>query len=51
LLVVCEEVGAHLVVNPIVAALVEKVKVVVGEKLRGGESGFRAHGVAERFAL
>ena len=35
---------SHLFVEAVVAAFVEEVEVLVGEKLRGGE-GFRAHGV------
>ena len=43
--VVRDEVGSHLVVKAVVAALVEEVEILVGEQLRGGERSFRAHGV------
>src|SRR5271165_469069 len=37
------EVRAHLVVNAVIAALVEEVEILVGEKLRGSEGGILAH--------
>ena|SRR5579871_2361381 len=51
--VVRSEMGAHLVVNAVVAAFVEKEEVLVAEKLGGG-SGFGAHalrGFARRFLV
>src|SRR5580692_8093873 len=38
--------GSHLFVHAVVAALVEEVEVLVGEKLRGSEGKVRAHGVS-----
>jgi hypothetical protein len=46
LAVVSDEVGAHFLVEAVVAALVEKIQVLVGKKLWCGESGFRGHGIA-----
>ena len=37
LAVASDEVGSHLVVHAVVAALVEEVEVLIGEELRGGE--------------
>ncbi len=40
------EVGSHLFVQAVIAALVEEVEILVGEELWDGESGFRAHEVS-----
>src|ERR1700722_2453019 len=45
--IVRDEVRAHFFVNAIVAAFIEQVKVLVGEKPRGGEGQVRAHEWAE----
>src|SRR5215469_7904608 len=42
--------GAHLVVNAVVAALVKQVEILVGEKFRG-ESRIRAHGFQNAWVL
>ena len=47
LAIVGDKMSSHLFVEAVVAAFVEKVEVLVGEKLRGGERGFRAHGVRQ----
>src|SRR5215469_13099746 len=43
--------GAHLVVNAVVAALVKQVEILVGQKFRGGESRIRAHGFQNAWVL
>src|SRR5260370_5813551 len=41
--IVRDEMGPHLVVHAVVAALVEEVEVLVGQELRRGEGGVRGH--------
>ena len=43
--IVRDEMRAHLVVNAVVAALVEEVEILVGEKLGSGGDWFRAHSI------
>ena len=38
-----DEVGSHLVVHAIVAALVEEVEILIGEKLRANAGGVGLH--------
>ena len=49
--VVRDEMGSHLFVEAIVAALVEEVEILVGEKLGTGECQFRAHALSRMCAL
>ena len=42
-----DEVGSHLFVDAVVAALVEEVEVLVGEELGSGEGGVGGHERAE----
>ena len=51
LAVVRDEMGAHLFVDAVVAALVEEVEVLVGEELGRGEGGVRAHARQMRVRL
>ena len=43
LAIVGDEMGSHLFVHAVIAALVEEVEVLVGEKLRGGDGGLGTH--------
>ena len=49
--IVRDEMGSHLFVQAIVAALVKKVEILVGEKLGTRECQFRAHVLSRMYAL
>ena len=43
LALMCNQMRTHLVVNAVMAALVKEVEVVLGQQLRAGDGGIRAH--------